>query len=240
MTIDTSNQLMVFIPMAGLGSRLRDHFGGVYKPFIRIGPKMIIERVIESCFSSYPNSSFFIALRSETLEMYSGEIQLLSRRHPLEVIELPCMTDGPAQTVSYGLSMSRSTVRSDQHLIVVDCDTEVFVPITESAAQVLLPYSLSVKPDYSYLDLAQNVVHEIVEKVPISNCAVVGHYIFESIDVFQNCYDVVQSRSAIHEQLMSEIVSVALESFRVEAIRATSWTPLGSVSEISEAQKLWL
>lgn len=224
----------VLIPSAGLGTRFSGHFNDVYKPFITIKNLLIIEHAIQGALQSYNVNRILVAIRKEIFDEYQPVIRGLKESYPLQVICLESVTSGAAETVSLTIPFLTAANRLDQ-LAVVDCDTAAHIPVFHREADIVVPHAFSSSNGYSYLKCLGDQITDIVEKRVISQKAVVGHYLFSSSTVFEAAYGkLLQLPPSSSELYMSSLISQNLDDFRVETVQATSWSPLGTPSEVSQ------
>ena len=156
----------LIFPIAGKGER----FGGVFKPFLKIGEITFIERTIESFANLDQHNIFFICTQEQSIK-YNVKNELTSLFNGLlrfELIVIPIQTSGPLETIREALKISNISGPS----IVCDCDhyldARSIVEHTESGEfDIIIPiYNIEIKDfnNWSKIIFKNNKILRIVEK----------------------------------------------------------------------------
>lgn len=173
----------VVIPAAGHGSRFSSDGWKSPKPFIDVGGKMMIDRVIKNVSPS--NSKVNVMVQSQHIHLCSG-----LKSVDINFIEVNEVTEGTACTVLLARTLINNTnplliANSDQ---IIDFDVNKFIKDYEERnldGSILVFKANDPKWSYAKLD-AHGYVEEVAEKQVISNLATVGIYLFKRGDEFIN------------------------------------------------------
>lgn len=180
--------LNIVIPMAGRGSRFRDAGYAKPKPFIDVGGKTMIERVLENL--AVPNAQFILVAQREHLEAEAEFAAYLARLPNVRIVPMTFMTEGSACTVL----MARPYIDNDVPLLIANCDQLVDMSVAAFVkdcsdrnldGSILCFRDPTRHPKWSFAKVADDgLVTETREKVPISDLATVGMYFFSRGSTF--------------------------------------------------------
>jgi UDP-N-acetylglucosamine diphosphorylase / glucose-1-phosphate thymidylyltransferase / UDP-N-acetylgalactosamine diphosphorylase / glucosamine-1-phosphate N-acetyltransferase / galactosamine-1-phosphate N-acetyltransferase len=174
--------LNVVIPMAGMGSRFAQAGYSRPKPFIEMWGEPMIARVLENL--TYPGARYILIARKEHVEAERDAVARLAARFPIQVQLIDRVTEGSAATVLF----ARRDFANDTPMLIANCDQLVDGGIAQMVDDCLgrrLDGSVMVfrdearDPKWSFVKLDESgLVVEAREKVPISDLATVGIYMF--------------------------------------------------------------
>ena len=174
-------QLNIIIPAAGEGSRFAEAGYPVPKPFIDVAGEMMIQRVLNNLPIS--GSQPTLNLRREHMKALPQAVETLVSRG-VGIVPVDALTEGTACTVL----LAREHFDNDQPLLIANSDQLVDADLAPFIADCLkrgLDGSILVfrddtrNPKWSFAqtDSIGRVVR-VAEKVPISDLATVGIYLF--------------------------------------------------------------
>jgi len=172
----------IVIPMAGAGSRFLNAGYLKPKPFIDVSGKPMIVRVLNNL--TCKNAKYILIAREEHIQQ---EIELVQKiENNFDVIFHPIghLTEGAACTVLH----AREFINNDDPMIIANSDQIVDINFQDYVNDCLerdLDGSImtfkdpekSTKWSFARINSA-GLVEEVREKVPISDLATVGIYIF--------------------------------------------------------------
>lgn len=181
----------VIIPAAGEGSR----FKGIYdlpKPLIPVNGEPMISLAIRSLGIS---ARYFVLLRNDQyLEAATSAVK--SVIPDAVILTISETTQGPAAS---GL-LFETYIDADEELIIANCD-QVMLWDADVALEKFRTYDGAVvtytsnDPKNSFANIKDGLVNRIVEKQPISDCALVGvHYWHKAKYFFDSAKDMIDDR----------------------------------------------
>ena len=180
----------IVIPMAGRGSRFEKAGFNKPKPFIDVLGKPMISRVIENLY--YPNAKYYLIARKEHLAFEKELVEFIKASFNAEFIEIDSETEGTACTVLF----ARRFINNNQPLIIANSDQLIDVSIegfiddcfSKSLDGSILCFKDILKnPKWSFVKTGEDgTLIEVKEKVPISDLATVGIYLFSKGSIFVN------------------------------------------------------
>lgn len=172
----------VVIPMAGAGSRFAKAGYAKPKPFIDVAGKSMIERVMENL--AYPDANYILLARKEHMEQETNMVRSLCARGNVEFISIDKLTEGTACTVLF----AKSKIDGDNPLLIANSDQIVDINMAEFIDDCfqrkldgsILTFQDELKnPKWSFVKVDEdNIALEVKEKMPISDIATVGIYLF--------------------------------------------------------------
>ena len=169
--------------MAGSGSRFANRGYTKPKPFIDVLGKPMIVRVLDNLYCQ--ETRYILITRKEHIEQENGLVEKIKKDYPA-VIFLPIdhLTEGAACTVLH----AREFINNDEPMIIANSDQIVDVNFQDYVNDCLeqdLDGSIMTFKDpekstkWSFARINNNdLVEEVQEKVPISDLATVGIYMF--------------------------------------------------------------
>jgi dTDP-glucose pyrophosphorylase len=174
--------LNIVIPMAGMGSRFAQAGYAKPKPFIDMWGEPMIARVLENL--AYPGARYILIARKEHIEAEREAVDRLRSKFPIQIRLIDQVTEGSAATVLF----AREDFAGDTPMLIANCDQLVDGGIAGMVDDCLgrrLDGSVMVfrddarDPKWSFVKLnGDGLVVEAREKVPISDLATVGIYMF--------------------------------------------------------------
>ncbi|MBW7850055.1 MAG: NTP transferase domain-containing protein [Rhodospirillales bacterium] len=172
----------VVIPMAGEGKRFADAGFAAPKPFIDIDGRMMIEHVLDNL--AIPEARYILLAREEHLRRFPAAERRLRQRADVEILPVEGLTEGTACTVL----LARPFIDNDARLLIANCDQIVDFDcgaFVEDCGRrgwngsILVFRDAARDPKWSFAKLDDaGMVAEVREKVPISDLATVGIYLF--------------------------------------------------------------
>lgn len=175
-------ELTVVIPMAGAGSRFATAGYDRPKPFIDVGGKTMIERVLDNL--AVPGARYVLMARREHLEQEPETVARLTRTYPVTFIPVEGLTEGAACTVL----QAGEAIPDNGPLMIANCDQLVDFDVSafvndcldrDLDGSILCFRDAARDPKWSFARTnAHGLVEEVREKVPVSDLATVGIYLF--------------------------------------------------------------
>lgn len=177
-----NKEVTVVIPMAGQGSRFEQAGYALPKPFIDVGGKPMIARVIDNL--RIPHAHYILIARREHIEQNSDIVLSLLKEYPVKIVEIDGLTEGAACTLLH----ARGFINNDHPLILANCDQLIDIDINAFVqdcasrnldGSILTFTNADRDPKWSYAKTDdQGFVTEVREKVAISDYATVGIYLY--------------------------------------------------------------
>tara|TARA_B110000879_G_C11118651_1_gene490721 strand:+ start:560 stop:1294 length:735 start_codon:yes stop_codon:yes gene_type:complete len=172
----------IVIPMAGLGSRFAKAGYEKPKPFIDVGGKPMIVRVLENL--TYPDARYILIARKEHIEKEAEVVKNIEKEFNAIFIPIDKLTEGTACTVLY----ARKYINNDNPLLIANSDQIVDMDIADfiddckkrnldGSILTFIDHFKDEKWSFAKLD-KDNLVTEVKEKVVISEFATVGIYLY--------------------------------------------------------------
>lgn len=182
LTMAEDRALTVVIPMAGAGSRFAVAGYDRPKPFIDVAGKTMIERVLDNL--AVPGARYVLMARREHLEQEPETVARLKRAYPVTFLPVEGLTEGAACTVL----QAGEAIPDNAPLMIANCDQLVDFDVAafvndcldrELAGSILCFRDAARDPKWSFARTnAHGLVEEVREKVPVSDLATVGIYLF--------------------------------------------------------------
>jgi len=177
----SSRNVNVVIPAAGEGSRFKNAGWKSPKPYIDVDGIPMLERVISNVKPA--QASVTLLLRDEHIESNPSFIHKLQVQG-CRVFPVETLTEGTASTVL----LARQVFDNDQPLMIansdqlVDFDVDSFIDDClrrDLDGSILVFRDPSMNPKWSFVKVDKSgIVTEVAEKMPISDLATVGIYLF--------------------------------------------------------------
>jgi len=195
----------VVIPMAGLGSRFVKEGYKKPKPFVDVGGKPMIARVIENL--KYPNAHYILIGRSEHLHHEAELVKQLSSSYSASFIGIDVLTEGTACTVLF----ARERINNEVPLLIANSDQLVDTSIDQFIddclnkkldGSILTFIDHERNPKWSFASINDaGLVTEVQEKKAISEFATVGIYFFtQGRDLVNGAIDMIISNDRIDNE----------------------------------------
>ncbi len=180
----------IVVPMAGRGSRFVKAGYETPKPFIDVSGKPMITRVIENL--KYPDAKYILIAQEKHLEDYKDVFDNLKKSFDIEIIPINIITEGTACTALF----ARKYINNDTPLMIANSDQIVDIDIGDFINDMfkrkldgsILTFKDKYKdPKWSFAKVNEDgYVIEVKEKVPISDTATVGIYLWNKGKYFVN------------------------------------------------------
>lgn len=180
----------ILIPMAGQGSRFTKVGYKKPKPFIDVGGKPMIKRVIENI--NIEGKYIFIVQEEHLKKFPYMEEELRNLQKDTEIVTVKELTEGAACTAL----LAKEHINNEEGLLICNSDQWVdWIPqhFLEYAKrgdfEGIIPYFLSDSPKHSYskIDYSTGLITQVAEKQVISNLATVGIYYWKRGAEFVKC-----------------------------------------------------
>lgn len=176
--------LNIVIPMAGAGSRFVKEGYAKPKPFIDVGGGPMIARVMDNLRDTMKDARFLLLARREHLVREQELVARLESEYGAVFIPVDNLTEGAACTVLF----ARPLINNDDPLLIANSDQLVEASVAAFVADcghrgldgsILSFVDPARDPKWSFARIdGQGFVQEVREKVPISELATVGIYLF--------------------------------------------------------------
>lgn len=204
--------MIVVIPLGGLGIRFKEAGYTMPKPLIKVMGYSIIEWLINSLNLTGINR-IVIPYHSQ-LEQYRLE-DLLTKRYPhllFHFVKLIVPTVGATQSVYLAL---QSLAIDDCPVLCLDGDNFYTCDIIQKWAgksSVFYFKDTHKTAPYSYLEISNNQVMKIAEKVRISDNASSGAYGFRSYRQLMHYCEQLLATKATTERYLSHVIQLMIKN----------------------------
>ena len=233
--------MIVIIPLGGIGSRFKKCGYTKPKPLILVMGKPIIFWLIDS-INTKNIDKIVIPYNTIELSKYNFE-DIVRKRYPkinIEFVPTDVQTRGAAETVLIGLSHIKSINIIDCPVLIIDGDNFYTCDIIKEWNGdncVIYIEDDGDSSSYSFLEIENNLITNIVEKNRISNNICVGAYGFKSYEcLIKLCNNIIISnRMQKNEFYMSGVVKMAIElssKFIAKRIPAIDFKCLGTPLDV--------
>lgn len=179
--------LQIIMPMAGEGSRFKNHAYDVPKPLIKSNGKPLFLRALSSLDGINVNKSYTFIVRQEHICNYEIDKVIKTYFPDAHIAFVERTTKGAVETVLY----AEPYINDNDGVLVIDCDLEfsstdynrtiencLSTDMPEMNGGILVSFH-STNERYSYAAVDKNnVVTETAEKKVISSNALIGSYFF--------------------------------------------------------------
>ncbi|NQW11380.1 MAG: NTP transferase domain-containing protein [Alphaproteobacteria bacterium] len=197
--------LTVVIPMAGDGQRFRDAGYARPKPFIDVNGRPMIEHVIDNL--RFPGARFILIGQRAHIEAEADVVNGLAARNDCTVLGIDGLTEGTVCTIL----LARRHLPVSQPLLIANSDQLVdggIQPFVEDCLDRDLDGSIlcfrdpEKNPKWSFAKTDDHGrVIEVREKVPISDLATVGIYLFRNGKIFvDNAIDMIANNDRVNNE----------------------------------------
>ncbi len=232
----------VVIPMAGAGSRFQKAGYKLPKPFIDVGGKMMIERVLEGI--CIPNAHYTLIIRKDFGMEHSALLEKISQRNGIAFVSVEKLTQGASCTAlaaSEIINNSYPAVFVDSDTIFENGSFNSFIRAAlESRADGSLLTVFSDKDCFSYAKVENGFVTETREKEVISDHAITGAYYFaRGADFCRYAMEMMMyGDRAKNEYYMSSVYNRAIadgKRITVFDIPLEAWNCVGTPDQLEES-----
>ena len=208
----------IVIPMAGAGSRFAIAGYTKPKPFIDVLGKPMIVRVLENL--TCKGARYILIARDEDLDQEKEQVKKIIADYPVVFHSIGHLTEGAACTVLH----AREFINNDKPVIIANSDQIVDINFQDYVNDCLersLDGSIMTFKDpekdtkWSFARTnSDNLVEEVREKVPISDLATVGIYMFRrGRDYIEAAIDmIVQNDRVNHEFYVCPVYNYAINN----------------------------
>ena len=173
----------VIIPLGGKGQRFKNVGYRTPKALIPVLGKEILFWVLDSF--KITTDDFVTIIYNNELEEFKFEDRIQKKyNYKFNFIKLPFETNGPVETVVYGLNKLPKYMLREQ-LLIHDADSvikkDILKDINPSENKIFYINNTNPIPIFSYIKINETgEVIDIAEKVKISDNANIGCYVFDS------------------------------------------------------------
>lgn len=214
------NKINVVIPMAGMGSRFANEGYEKPKPFIDVNGKPMIVRVLENL--TIPNAFYYLIARKEHLIKEKNLVETIEKEFPVKFIPIDKLTEGTACTVLF----AREFINNNDPLLIANSDQIVDIDINDYIndcykrqldGSILCFKDEQMSPKWSFAKLDENgLVIEVKEKVPISENATVGIYLFSKGKLFiDSALDMIINNDRVNNEFYTcPVYNFAIKNFK--------------------------
>lgn len=173
--------------MAGLGSRFSKVGYSKPKPLIEFSGKTMIEHVMENLY--IPDAKFHLICQASHVVQYEKDFARIQRLNNVAITPIDSITEGTACSVLF----ARNKIDPSQKLLIANCDQIVDFNVLEFVenmterdldGSILIFRDENRDPKWSYAKIENDLVTEVREKLPISDFATVGLYLFRQASDF--------------------------------------------------------
>jgi len=205
----------IIIPIGGIGQRFKDEGYNMPKPLISVLGKPMIYQVINSLQLESTDTVYIIYHNHLKEFNFETLIKFYFSKINIKFISLDYLTKGAAETVLRGLEIFTKDELNDS-ILLLDCDTfytdDIISKYKYQSNKNTIFYfnSTDSKPIFSYINLENDKVTNIKEKVKISDNANTGAYGFESgAELKQYCNKILNSDkevyiSCVYEEMLKD------------------------------------
>lgn len=205
----------IIIPIGGIGQRFKDEGYDIPKPLISVLGKPMIYQVINSLHIDNTDTIYIVYHNHLKEFNFETLIKFYFPKINIKFISLDYLTKGAAETVLRGLE-TFTEEELNNNILLLDCDTfyndDIVTKYKLSSIKNLIFYFNSTDPEplYSYINLYNNEVTDIKEKIKISDNANTGAYGFETgIELKQYCNKVLELDkevyiSCVYEEMLKD------------------------------------
>lgn len=227
----------ILIPLGGIGKRFSDYGYHMPKPLIKVLGKEIIFWLLDS-LKINEEDKIYIPY-NENLE-YFNFCEIINSKYPnIKLVPIPD-TRGASETILIGLEH----FNIEGKVVILDGDTWYNENILEKIRNVegnsvLYFESKNPNPIYSYIQIKDNLITNIKEKIKISNDANSGCYVFESSQKLKEQILKIGFDSQ-NELYTSQVIDKMIENdVKFTPIRVDDFYVLGTPQQIIQFSKTY-
>ena len=227
----------ILIPLGGIGKRFSDYGYHMPKPLIKVLGKEIIFWLLDSLDVS-DEDSIYIPY-NECLEYYNFSEIINSKYPKIKLTPIPD-TKGASETILKGLDYFNINGK----IVVLDGDTWYDENIIEKIRKiegnsVLYFDSKNPNPIYSYIQIKDNIITNIKEKIKISNNANSGCYVFQDSEKLKK--QILEIGFDVKKELYtSQVISKMIENGeQFIPIKVNDFYVLGTPQQIIQFSKTY-
>lgn len=223
----------IIIPLGGIGKRFSDNGYVKPKPLIKVLGKEVIFWLLDS-LDIKKEDSVYIPY-NEYLDIYNFK-EVVNDLYPnIKLTSLP-PTNGPSETIK--LCINHFDIKGK--IVLLDGDTwyeeDVLSKIRQNDNNLTTYFkSTTLEPLFSYIELNDNRIVDIKEKVKISDNANSGCYVFKSTEEVLKYIDRIEKKS---EKFISDIIKEMLkDEIYFSSVEVKDFHVLGTPQQIIEFSK---
>lgn len=223
----------IIIPLGGVGKRFSDNGYRKPKPLIKVLGKEIIFWLLES-LNIQDSDTVFIPY-NEYLDGFEFK-EIVNSIYPnIKLTSLP-KTNGPSETIK--LCINHFNIKGK--IVLLDGDTwyneDILSKIRKNDNNITTYFkSTTLEPLFSYIELNNNQIVDIKEKVKISDNANSGCYVFKSSEQVLEYIDKIEKKS---EKFISDIIKEMLkDKIYFSSVEVMDFHVLGTPQQIIEFAK---
>lgn len=223
----------IIIPLGGIGKRFSDNGYVKPKPLIKVLGKEVIFWLLDS-LDIKKEDSVYIPY-NEYLDIYNFK-EVVNDLYPnIKLTSLP-PTNGPSETIK--LCINHFDIKGK--IVLLDGDTwyeeDVLSKIRQNDNNLTTYFkSTTLEPLFSYIELNDNRIVDIKEKVKISDNANSGCYVFKSTEEVLKYIDRIEKKS---EKFISDIIKEMLkDEIYFSSVEVKDFYVLGTPQQIIEFSK---
>jgi dTDP-glucose pyrophosphorylase len=239
------------ICMAGRNTRFHDVGIDVPKYLLPVSGRPLIEIIIENLMASNSFTNVYLVAHERDL-FFRGEVQISLQALGVKPENLIYIgeTKGQADTANLSIEMLKLDVK--EPIVFHNADTILLGRDVGKSKDILfkghgfIDVFVAESPSYSYVDIRENRILEIVEKRVISKWATSGLYGFPSGSVFQSYFKEYLELAKLNESkelYISDVINVMLADKFIfeplsEELVPSSTLVIGSPDEYKSFQSL--
>jgi UDP-N-acetylglucosamine diphosphorylase / glucose-1-phosphate thymidylyltransferase / UDP-N-acetylgalactosamine diphosphorylase / glucosamine-1-phosphate N-acetyltransferase / galactosamine-1-phosphate N-acetyltransferase len=195
----------IVIPMAGAGSRFLDAGFKKPKPFIDVLGKPMIVHILENL--SYKDAQYILIAREEHMEREADVVKMIEGEYNVLFHPIGHLTEGAACTVLH----ARKYINNKDPMIIANSDQIVdinfyefvddcFMRNLDGSIMTFKDPEKNAKWSFAQID-THGVVAEVREKVPISDLATVGIYMYKyGSDFVDGAIDMIVKNDRVNNE----------------------------------------
>lgn len=224
------------LPIAGNG--LRTQKLGIFKPFITIQDKYILEWFLISISDKIFFDDDFIFVTTDFYEenfLVQKTIKALFKKHEFNnTIKFKIVNNtpnGPAKSVESAIEY----VDTGAPVIVINVDQFILFELPEKLAEkCYLVANIDIGDTKSYISLKEKKIIEIVEKNNFSNIASTGVYIFPDVLILKDCLKKLFEKKIQYknEFYIADAMNLIINEIEFELIPSICKIDLGNIKSI--------
>ena len=210
---------MIIIPMAGKSSRFYKAGYTLPKFMLPLNGKTIFEEAVSS-FKKYFKTDFFLFITrtddgsKDFVSMKCSELNIKN----FEIICINHDTKGQAETISMGLDRMKMTPKINEPVYIFNIDSirvnfiKPTLKFLENVAGYLEVF-IGEGEHWSFVEAStNNFVKKTTEKIKISDLCSNGLYYFESIDLFNETFEMFKITNNYNELFVAPMYNQLIES----------------------------
>lgn len=225
----------IIIPLGGIGKRFSDNGYIKPKPLIKVLGKEIIFWLLDS-LDVMELDNVYIPY-NESLDAFNFD-EIIRDKYPnVNLVSLP-PTNGPAETLKICINHFNILGK----IVILDGDTwyeeNILEKVRENNNNLTTYFKTTIEePIYSYVELNENQIVNIKEKVKISNCANSGCYVFnDSLQVLEYI-DRISKKSEVY---VSDIIGEMIDNdIYFSSVLVERFNVLGTPQQVIEFSKTY-